>query len=254
MKLSNNIVLDRINNSSNTQTDFRLFCFPYAGASSLIFRSWYKHLPSNIEVCPIEFPGRGTKIKSPLLCKIEPLVEAIVHDIEAYLDKPFAFFGHSMGGLISFEVTRLLRRQFNQIPKHLFISAGRAPQILHPYPPIHNLPDAELIQKLHLLQGTPETILENAELMEIVLPIIRADFAVLETYIYKYEDPLDCPMTVFAGLKDEEAKLDRVEAWREMTNADFSLITFPENHFFIHSAKENLLENISNILTKMSDE
>lgn len=130
MKLSNNIVFDHINNELKPQTDFRLFYFPYAGASSLIFRTWSKYLPTNIEVCPIEFPGRRTKIKSPLFRKIEPLVEIIFNDIRPYLDKPFAFFAHSMGGLISFEVTRLLRRKLNKNPTHLLISARRAPQIL----------------------------------------------------------------------------------------------------------------------------
>jgi medium-chain acyl-[acyl-carrier-protein] hydrolase len=238
--------------TTKPQVDFRLFCLPYAGASSLIFRTWSKHLPANIEVRPIELPGRGTKIKSPSLCKLESLVETIVNDIIPYLDKPFAFFGHSMGGLISFEVTRLLLRKYNQSPTHLFISARRAPQIIHPYPPIHNLPDAEFIEKLRLLQGTPESILGNSELMEMVLPILRADFEILETYVYKQEAILNCPITVFGGLKDEEATLNEIEAWKEMTNAEFSLIAFPEDHFFIHSSQENLLKNISDILTKVS--
>lgn len=236
-------------NEPKPEADLRLFCFPYAGASSLIFRTWSKHLPANIEVFPVELPGRGTQMKLPPFHKLEPLVEVIVDSIKPYLDKPVAFFGHSMGGLISFEVTRSLRRKYGISPSHLFISARRAPQIIHPYPPIYNLPQAEFIAKLRLLQGTPEAILENVEFMEIILPIIRADFAVLETYVYKHEPPLDCPITVFGGLKDEEASLNEITAWREMTNAKFSLKAFPEDHFFIHSVQANLLEHISNILT-----
>jgi medium-chain acyl-[acyl-carrier-protein] hydrolase len=232
----------------NHQANLRLFCFPYAGASSLIFRTWSQHLPKNIEVFPVELPGRGTQMKLPPFHKLEPLVEKIVDNIEPYLDKPFAFFGHSMGGLLSFEVTRILRRKHGIIPVQLFISARRGPQIPHPYPPIHNLPHSEFIEKLRLLKGTPETILENAELMEIILPIIRADFAVLETYIYKHERPLDCPITVFGGLKDEEASLNEIIEWREMTNAEFSLKTFPQDHFFIHSAQAKLLEYLSKYL------
>ncbi len=238
-----------IPNIPNFEADLRLFCFPYAGASSLIFRTWSQHLPKSIEVFPVELPGRGTQMKLPPFHKLEPLVETIVDSIEPYLDKPFAFFGHSMGGLLSFEVTRALRRKYGISPVQLFISARRAPQIPHPYPPIHNLPDAEFIEKLRLLQGTPEAILENAELMKIILPNIRADFAVLETYIYKHEPPLNCPISVLGGLKDEEASLNEIIAWREMTNAKFSLKTFPQDHFFIHSAQANLLEYLSKILT-----
>ncbi|MHC5826649.1 MAG: thioesterase II family protein, partial [Nostoc sp.] len=163
----------------NPQANLRLFCFPYAGGSAAIFRTWPNNLPSNVEVCAVEYPGRGRQIQSAPLTRLEPLVEAIAPILIPYLDKPFAFFGHSMGGLVSFELTRLLRSQYSLAPFHLFISARRAPQIPLTKPPLHVLSDPDLQRELYSLNGTPKAVLESMELMQMFLPILRADFAVL---------------------------------------------------------------------------
>lgn len=226
------------------QAHLRLFCFPYAGGSSLIFRPWSNSLPSTVEVCAIEMPGRGRQIKLPPYNKIESLVDAIASNIHPYLDKPFAFFGHSMGGLVSFELARLLRKKYNITPAHLFISGRRAPQILNSKPPIHNLSESAFIEELRHLNGTPKAVLENAELMQLFLPILRADFALLETYVYTFAPPLDCPITVFGGLQDSEVVCDELQAWQEQTTATFSLDMFPGDHFFLHSAQSLLLKNL----------
>jgi medium-chain acyl-[acyl-carrier-protein] hydrolase len=229
----------------NPQANLRLFCFPYAGGSSAIFRTWPNNLPSNVEVCAVEYPGRGRQIQSAPLTRLEPLVQAIAPVLVPYLDKPFAFFGHSMGGLISFELTRLLRSQYSLAPFHLFISARRAPQIPPTKPPLHVLSDPDLQSELHSLNGTPKAVLESAELMQIFLPILRADFAVLETYIYTQKQPLDFPITVFGGLQDQEVSRQELQAWREQTIAAFSLHDFNSDHFFIHSHQQLLLKLIS---------
>lgn len=234
----------------NTQASLRLFCFPYAGGGALNFRSWADNLPQTIEVCAVDLPGRGTQIKSPPFTRIEPLVEAIASTLIPYLDKPFVFFGHSMGGLIIFELTRLLRRKYHKSPVHLFISGRRAPQIPLTKPPIHTLPDSAFLEELRHLQGTPEEVLANSELMQLILPILRADFAVLETYVYTNESPLDCPITVFGGWQDREVDCDELEAWREQTSATFSLYMLPGEHFFIHSAQTILLQKISEQLAQ----
>lgn len=226
------------------QASSRLFCFPYAGGSSLIFRTWASSLPKNIEICPVELPGRGMQMKLPPLTQMEPLVNSIAPILLPYLDKPFAFFGHSMGGLLSFELARYLRKQYNKIPVGLFVSASRAPQIPSPKPPIHLLPDTEFKQELHRLNGTPASVLENNELMQLLIPIIRADFAVLETYVYTQEPPLECPIVAFGGLEDREVALSELEEWRSQTRNSFKLQIFPGGHFFIHSAQSLLLENL----------
>ncbi len=232
----------------NPQANLRLFCFPYAGGSSLIFRTWASSLPQNIEVCPVELPGRGTQMKSPPFTQMEPLVRAISPILLPYLDKPFAFFGHSMGGLLSFELTRHLRKEYSKQPSYLFVSASRAPQIRSPKPPIHALPETDFKQELRRLNGTPASVLENYELMQLLTPLLRADFAVLETYVYTQELPLECPITAFGGLEDQEVNTQELEGWRSQTENSFQLEIFSGDHFFIHSAQSLLLENLAKYL------
>ena len=229
----------------NPQACLRLFCFPYAGGSSLIFRTWSHSLPTTVEVCPIELPGRGTQMKLPAFTQLQPLVQALAPVLIPHLDKPFAFFGHSMGALVCFELARLLRKEYGIIPTHLFVSARLAPQIANLKPPVHVLPDFEFKEELRRLNGTPEAVLQNAELMELLVPILRADFAVLETYVYSAEPPLNCPISAYGGLEDQEVSYDELEAWQNQTNAAFSLEMFTGNHFFLHSAQSLLLESLA---------
>jgi medium-chain acyl-[acyl-carrier-protein] hydrolase len=155
-----------------------------------------------------------------------------------------------MGALISFELARQLRRQYSLSPVHLFISGRRAPQIPDLALPIHHLPEAAFVEELRHLNGTPESVLQNAELMQLVLPIVRADFAVCETYVYSTEEPLDCPISAFGGLQDGEVSYDDLAAWRDQTNSSFTLSIFPGNHFFVQSARELILLAVSQKLTR----
>ena len=216
----------------------RLFCFPYAGAGALIFRKWSDGLPRDIEVCPIQLPGRGTRLTEPPFTKLPCLIEALVRALDPLLDKPFAFFGHSLGALIGFELARQIRRQYGVHPVRLFASAGCAPQIPHRASPIHTLPDKEFLAELRRLNGTPRELLDHEELMEVMLPILRADFALYETYLYSTEPPLNCPISTFGGLQDRRVNESDLEAWRSQTSASFSLRMFPGDHFFL---KEPLL-------------
>lgn len=193
---------------ANPQADFRLFCFPYAGESSIIFRRWLDKLPANIEICPIELPGRGSKIKLAPLNRLEPIVKALTLQIQSYLDKPFAFFGHSMGGILSFEFTHLLHKKYGISPVNLFISACRAPQIPNSEPPIHGPIKSDFIAELRHYNFIPNAVLENQELMQLFLPILRADFAVLETYVYHHAPPLECPISVFGDLQDNKVTIE----------------------------------------------
>jgi medium-chain acyl-[acyl-carrier-protein] hydrolase len=235
----------------NPNAELRLFCFPYAGGGALTFRSWaFSEIIPKIEICPIELPGRGMRMKERPFTQMSSLVQAIAPSLLPYLDKPFALFGHSMGGLLSFELARLLRRDYGCSPAHLFVSGRRAPQVPAPDPSIHTLPNSEFLAELRRLNGTPEEVLQNEELMQLLLPTLRADFAVLETYVYTPQSPLNCPITVFGGLQDPEVCCETLEAWREQTRAVFSLQMFPGDHFFLHTAQSLLLQSLNQVLPR----
>jgi len=229
----------------NPQARLRLFCFPYAGAGASIFRTWSDGLPADVEVCPVQIPGRGTRLMETPFTQLAPMVEALAQTIGPLLDKPFAFFGHSLGALVGFELARQLRRQSGVQPVRLFVSADRAPQLPHRDRPIHALPDGELLQELRRLNGIPGKVLEEAELMQIMLPVLRADFAVYETYVYSTEPPLNCLISTFGGLQDQRVSRGDLEAWRDQTSGSFSLRMFPGDHFFWNATQPLLLQALS---------
>jgi len=215
-------------------TRLRLFCFPYAGAGTLIFRTWPDVLAADVEICPVELPGRGTRMTERPFTQLSPLVEALTQALVPLLDKPFAFFGHSLGSLVSFELIRRIREYYGVYPVRLFVSAGRAPQIPHRDPPVHALPEIDFLAELRRLNGTPSEILKHSELMHIMLPLLRADFSIYETYVYSAKPALTCPISAFGGLSDHRVNNSDLEAWRVQTNGNFSLRMFPGDHFFLN--------------------
>jgi len=237
-------------NNSNSNSKLRLFCFSYAGGNASTFSSWSANITSEVEICPIELPGHGYRISEQPFDQLEPLIEELANALLPYLEKPFAFFGHSMGGLVSFELTHLLRKKFKLNPEHLYISGRRAPQLPPSKPPIHHLDKPEFINELNDLNGTPKAVLENAQLMELFLPVLRADFAAIENYVYAAKPLLDCPITVLGGLQDDEISNEDLDAWREQTNAHFSMHMFPGDHFFINSNRTTLLQFLNRELLK----
>jgi medium-chain acyl-[acyl-carrier-protein] hydrolase len=228
----------------NPEAKLRLFCFPFVGGSAMAFRTWPDYLPKTVEVCPIEIPGRGRQIKSSLYTEIQPLVREIAINIIPYLDKPFAFFGYSMGASIGFELIRLLRSEYNFHPLHFFVAARRAPQFPAEKPPISKLPDADFLVEIAQFNGTPAAVLENTKLMEIFLPIIRADFTVLESHVYTDQALLNCPITAFGGLQDEAVSHSAILAWQAQTSAKFSLQMIEGDHFFMNTATTTLLNGV----------
>lgn len=227
----------------NPKASVRLFCFPYAGGTALVYRPWAQKLPASVEVIAIQMPGRATRMHEPPVSKLTDLVEPIASALAPFLNEPFAFFGHSMGSMVSFEVARFFRREGRPLPGHMFVSGRSAPQLNREHSPLYNLPKDELMAELQGLEGTPREVLEHPELMQLMLPILRADFSICDTYDYKEEAPLPCPITAFGGLQDVDVSRRHLEAWREQTSATFTLRMFPGNHFFIHS-NETLLLNL----------
>ena len=227
------------------QARLRLFYFPYAGGDALIYRTWADGLPADVEVCPIQLPGRGTRLMEPLFTQLSPLLQALAQALLPLLDKPFAFFGHSLGGLVSFELARQLRRQYGVQPIRLFVSEGHAPQFPHRGLPVHTLPEGDFLTELRRLNGTPRAMLEHEELMQIALPVLRAAFAIYETCVYATELPLNCSISAFGGLRDRTVSQSDLEAWREQTHGSFSLQMFPGDHFFLHTTQPLLLRVLS---------
>lgn len=235
----------------NPQARLRLFCFPYAGGEALIFRNWAESLPSSVDVYAVQLPGRGGRMTEPLFTSLPPLIGVTVQALLPHLDKPFAFFGHSMGALISFELARLLSREKGRQPAHLFVSGRRAPQLADKERITYNLPKQEFIEELRRLKGTPDEVIEQPELMEVMLPIVRADFKLCQTYVYSPGPPLSCPITAFGGLEDKEVTREHLEAWREQSSATFSLRMLPGDHFFLRESESMLLTILSRELSRL---
>jgi medium-chain acyl-[acyl-carrier-protein] hydrolase len=229
----------------NPLAQMRLFCFPYAGGSAMIYRSWPNLLISDVEVCPVHLPGRAQRLREQPFTRLSSLVQELVSAIRPFLDKPFAFFGHSMGAMIGFELARQLRLDHAPSPAQLFLSGRGAPHLAEADSPTFDLPDAEFVQYLRRLKGTPQEVLDDPELMQLMIPLLRADFAVCQTYEYKSEPPLDSPITVFGGLQDHEVRKEHLEAWREHTNSSFKLMMLPDDHFFLNSQQPLLLKILS---------
>lgn len=230
---------------SRSPLKMRLFCFPYAGGSALIYRGWEAGLPAEVEVCPVQLPGRGNRLREPPFRRMQPLAADAARSLRPLFDKPFAFFGHSMGAALAFEIARLLRADSGPRPSHLFISGRQAPQFPPTAPPTHDLPEPEFIEELRRLNGTPPEVLNEPELMRLMLPLLRADFEVVETYAYREEPPLDIPFSVYGGVRDEEVSREELEGWCEQTSASCRLRLFPGEHFFIDTARELVLEKIT---------
>ena len=234
----------------NPEAVLRLFCFHYAGGSASAFRNWVNYLPGSIEVIAIQLPGREGRFKEAHIQQFDKLIDVLVLSMLPYLDLPYVVFGHSLGSLKSFEWIRAIKKRKLQQP-NLYIAAGRgAPQLPRREPPIAFLPEEEFVQELIKNYGEKlEPILKVKELRDLFIPQIRADYLLSETYEYKEGIKLDCPIFAFAG--DEENKISEgdLHGWAAHTTNNFRARRFPGDHFFIHSAEEQVLTVINNELS-----
>ncbi|MBF0287225.1 MAG: thioesterase [SAR324 cluster bacterium] len=229
----------------------RLFCFPHAGGGIASFSQWIQHLPTDIEVCLILLPGRENRFKETTYTDINLLIHDLGEVLSGYLDRPYAFYGHSMGALVSFELARYLRRNQRPGPSHLFNSAHRAPQLISRFPPLHKLPSEKFLDTLRQLQGTPDEILNNHEMMELMYPTLQRDLQLCENYEYSPEPPLQCPITTYGGLKDHRTLPEELEDWGIHTYAAFQLHLLEGGHFFIQDSKEVFLKMFHQELTQL---
>uniref|UniRef100_A0A450VS54 Medium-chain acyl-[acyl-carrier-protein] hydrolase n=1 Tax=Candidatus Kentrum sp. LPFa TaxID=2126335 RepID=A0A450VS54_9GAMM len=226
---------------ANPQAKARLFCFPFAGGSTLAYRAWPEHFPAEIELRPVRLPGREERFGEACYRNVTPLVQALASGLSPYLDLPFAFFGHSMGALLAFELARILRREGGPKPFCLIVSGRKAPQIPFSGRALHKLPNSELVEELRNYGGTPEIVLQHEELMAIFTPVIRSDFAINETYVHMPETPLDCPIRAFGGETDHLVSMPDIDAWRQQTTNDFALHMFSGGHFYLDGSEGSAL-------------
>lgn len=237
--------------SPSPRAKLRLFCFPYGGGGATIYHSWARYLPETIEVVAIQPPGRENRIGEAPYRRVAPMIEDMAVEILPLLDKPFVFFGHSMGALLAYELAACLRRQHgpSKLPLHLYASSHFAPQIPRTSRTFE-MSDADFQEQVRFLNGTPREVLASRELMELVLPTLRADFELCETYEWKPQPPLECTITAYAGLQEGEYTQE-FRAWSEQTSAGFQMRMFPGDHFYLNSARELLLGMLGYELQKM---
>lgn len=226
----------------------RLFCFPYAGGSATVYHQWAAAVPADIELLPVQYPGRATRLNEAPCTALVPLLDDIEQAILSLLDRPFAFFGHSMGATVAFELSRRLHAAGKPVPVHLFLSGRNAPQLPATRQPIHALPENEFIDAMRNMNGTPAEILEHRELMEMMMPIIRADFQTLETWQHQTEPLIDIPMSVFGGIADDAVPLENLDAWSACTSGKMKRHVFPGDHFFLHQQYPAMLNIITRAL------
>jgi surfactin synthase thioesterase subunit len=223
----------------------RLLCFPFAGAGASIFREWPLNLPTDIHVFGIQLPGRENRIGEPPLRNLLTAARSIAVVLSRYGELPFALFGHSAGALMAFEVARALRALNGPVPAHLFVSGFRGPSEPDRDKPIHALPDDSFTQELRRLGGTPEEIFSNQEVIQFMLPALRADFELVETYRYERQEPLECPITVLGGLHDRRVRNNDLPAWQIETRAAFNIRMFPGDHYFLRTCRVAVLRVIA---------
>lgn len=235
-----------IHPSSKSSTKLRLFCFHHSGTGASVFRDWSKCLPDSVVVCPIQLPGRETRLGEPLRTHLQGVSEEIAEAMRPYLDRPFAFFGHSLGAIICFEVARQLRRQNLPQPAHLFIASCCAPhRMTRSGILLHQADDAVILETVeHRYGNLPKNIKQNPMLVRYLLPILRADFELGETYHCEPGQPLDCPISVFGGTADQTVAPEELRAWGEQTQSTCTLKMFSGNHFFFVKEPSSLLEVI----------
>ncbi len=209
-------------------------------------------MPNEIELASVRLPGRESRWLEPPFKQLRPLVDALADALRPFFDRPFAFFGHSMGALVAYELTRRLVRDGGPAPLHLFVSGREAPYFPNERPLRATMPEAEFRAELKRLGGTPREVLENKEMMDMLTPLLRADFSVIETHVYEAGSPLECPITALGGQDDPDVKREGVEGWRTLTKAAFQTRILPGEHFFIHTAEARVLRLLGDELRTLA--
>ncbi|MFK5951758.1 MAG: alpha/beta fold hydrolase [Desulfobacterium sp.] len=226
----------------------RLFCFPYAGGNANVFSSWAKYLPDHVDLFALESPGRGPRFSEKPIACLKTKVQILRQEIKAFCDLPYIFVGHSLGALLSFELARELQNRGDGNLKHIVLSAKRAPHLPNIKEAIHQLPQKEFVKQLEKFNFTPHEVIQNHELMEVVSPMLRADFSLNETHDFENTMNLRSDATIFWGNQDKIVPFEDTLAWKNLIDGHVDLVTFNDGHFFISNQEEKFLDEINKII------
>jgi medium-chain acyl-[acyl-carrier-protein] hydrolase len=235
---------------ANPTGAMRLFLFPFAGGNANTFLPWQALLGPRLELRIAQLPARGVRLFDPPLADMDELVARLTRAVAGLADRPFAFFGHSLGALVAFEVARQLRRGGLPEPTSLWVSGAEAPQTRAVRRRLHELGDAELIAALGEYNGTATDLLGNQELMELVLPGLRADFALSELYVYRPEPPLDLPIHLLLGEEDPHVELDRAAGWSLESSRPVRRRLYSGDHFFLNAHQQSIAALLADVAAK----
>jgi len=229
-----------------------LFCFPFAGGGASAYNSWVQKMKDKVTVCPIQLPGREERIMEKPYNNMTDMLDELEETIWKCIRGPYAFWGHSMGGKIAYELERRMEKR-GKTAQCFLVSGSRIPSIPEPNP-IYHLPDDEFKKALGRFEGTPKEILENQELLDFFLPMLRADFTMDETYHDKKLTVLQSPIEAFGGRKDREADEEAMKEWRKYTKRAFHCHMFEGGHFYIREQEEDVLSEVQKCLLGVPDE
>ncbi|WP_447009003.1 thioesterase II family protein [Saccharothrix sp. DSM 118769] len=218
----------------------RLFCFPHAGAGAAVYRGWSASAGDGLAICPVQLPGRAERGREAAHHDVEALVDDVLAGLGEEFTGDYALFGHSMGALVAYLVTRRIAERGGPLPRHLFVSGRAAPQLPDTRKRLRDLPAAELTAELRALGGLPDVLMGEPELLAMFLPLLRADLTVNETYRHVPGPPLPVPLTAFGGHGDPRASDDELAAWCALS-ADSALFTYPGGHFYLDKRAPELL-------------
>jgi surfactin synthase thioesterase subunit len=229
----------------------QLLCLPHAGAGASAYASWPQAL-EEADVLIAQLPGRERRIAEPMPDDLGEIADEL-HEALPPSDKPLVIFGHSLGALLGFELARRLRRAADTRLRRLVVSGCRAPGQVGGGT-CHRLDDGDLVEELRDLGGTPEEVLEDQELLELLLPTVRADFSLAEEYVPHEEQPLDVPIVALAGVADADAPPSAVDAWRHETTQAFRSHAVPGGHFFVASERSTVFALVRAVLDEARED
>ena len=223
----------------------RLFCLPYAGSGAATYRDWQTALEGHFEVRPVELPGRGSRVREPPVDDVGELVAGLADELEADMDGPHQVFGYGVGALVAFELVRLRRRRGLPLPDRLVVAASAAPSLPRSPRQLRTLPYRDLGERVERWGELPAPVDGDEHLLRLSLPALRSALQLAETYRYRREEPLDCPITAYAGARDPIVAPDEVAGWEAETSCRFSLRILPGDHLFLRESTTPLLASIA---------